>query len=488
MIDPKAMNPTTDNVKTPICVDLDGTLVRSDTLWETILQLLKKHPSSIFSLVMAYFRSGRSGFKSAAVDQLVIDPVTLPYHKDVLDFIHIAKSHGHPILLVTGANERLAHAVANHIGLFDDVIGSQPGSNNTGADKAEELVRRFGDKKFDYMGNSHADLKVWKHSSSAHVVGSQKLVNQAALLCPVANHFPAATESIKKSLVKAIRPHQWVKNIIVFLPAVASHRIFEFQVIGNSILAFIAFSLCASGLYVMNDLLDLTSDRLHKSKSKRPFAAGNLPLSWGVAMCPALLLAAFVICIFLPVQYSAVLITYILLTTAYTFYFKSRVLVDVFFLAALYTIRLIAGHEAANLPYSHWLTGFSIFFFLSLALIKRGSELVVLRNSGKLRTDGRGYQTSDVSTICNQGMVAGGLSVLYLAMYVSSPEIHLRYSSPDLLLALCPLLFYWLSRMWLLVDRGWMHHDPVVFALQDRVSYYILTIATIIGLIAITYP
>jgi 4-hydroxybenzoate polyprenyltransferase len=308
------------------------------------------------------------------------------------------------------------------------------------------------------------------------------------LLCPIANQFPAATVSVPKSLVKAIRPHQWVKNIIVFLPAVASHRIFEFQVLGNSILAFIAFSLCASGLYVMNDLLDLPSDRLHKSKSKRPFAAGNLPLSWGVAMCPALLLAAFVICIFLPVQYSAVLTTYILLTTAYTFYFKSRVLVDVFFLAALYTIRLIAGHEAANLPYSHWLTGFSIFFFLSLALIKRGSELVVLRNAGKLRTDGRGYQTSDVSTICNQGMVAGGLSVLYLAMYVSSPEIHLRYSSPDLLLALCPLLFYWLSRMWLLVDRGWMHHDPVVFALQDRVSYYILSIATIIGLIAITYP
>lgn len=469
----------------PLCVDLDGTLVRSDTLWETVLQLLKKSPLAIFSLIAAYLRAGRAGFKSAAVDQLVIDPATLPYHADVIEHVRHARQQGRPVLLVTGANQRLALAVAEHVGLFDDVIGSQPGSNNTGDDKADELVKRFGLKQFDYVGNSSTDLKVWEKSAAAHVVGSQSLADRAAKLCPVVARFPAATVSRKKSLKKALRPHQWVKNVIIFLPAVASHRLFDPHVIISSLLAFVAFSLCASGLYVMNDLLDLPSDRRHPSKCRRPFAAGNLPLSWGVAMCPSLLAGAFLISLFLPLKFACVLAIYIALTTSYSFHFKTKVLVDVFFLASLYTIRLIAGHEATRLAYSHWLTGFSIFFFLSLALVKRGSELVLMKNAGKLKTEGRGYQTSDVATICTLGMVSGGLAVLYLAMYISSPEVHKLYKNPDLLLGFCPLLFYWIGRLWLLVDRGWMHHDPVVFAIKDRVTYYILILGGLIGLLAI---
>ncbi len=488
MLQQQTMNPISGNPKTPICVDLDGTFVRTDTLWETIFQLLKINPSAFFKLLVAYVRHGRAGFKSAAADQLVVDPATLPYHQDVVNFIKKAKSEGHPILLVTGANQRIALAIANyHSGLFDDVIGSKPGSNNTGHDKADELVRRFGEKKFDYVGNSHADLKVWSRSAAAHVVGSRKLSKQAALYCPVSNQFPAATVSRSKSFRKALRPHQWVKNVIVFLPAVASNRLFDRDLIAHCILAFIAFSLCASGLYVMNDLLDLPADRRHKSKSNRPFAAGNLPLAWGAAMCPALLLSSLLVCLFLPTRFILVLATYIALTTSYSLHFKSRVLVDVFFLASLYTIRLVGGHEATQLPYSHWLTGFSIFFFLNLALVKRGSELVLLRNAGKLKTAGRGYLTSDVSTICNLGMVSGGLSVLYLAMYISSPEVLKIYQKPDLLLGLCPLLFYWIGRLWLIVDRGWMHHDPVVFALRDRVSYYILILATLLRFLAIGF-
>lgn len=470
---------------TPLCVDLDGTLVRTDTLWETVLQLVKQSPLAIITLLIAYIRGGRSGFKSTAVDQLVIDPATLPYHPDVVEQVREARHQGRPVLLVTGANQRLAQAVADHVGLFDEVIGSQPGSNNTGTDKADELARRYGEKQFDYFGNSSTDLKVWEKSAAAYVVGSKTLADKAARLCPVAAHFPAATVSRQKSLKKALRPHQWVKNVIIFLPAIASHRLAEPTVILHAILAFIAFSLCASGLYVMNDLLDLPSDRRHPSKCRRPFAAGNLPLSWGVALCPALLLAAFCICLFLPIRFAAVLAIYILLTTSYSFHFKSRVLIDVFFLASLYTIRLIAGHEASRIAYSHWLTGFSIFFFLSLALIKRGSELVLMRNSGKLKTEGRGYQTSDVATICNLGMVSGGLAVLYLAMYISSPEVHKLYENPDLLLGFCPLLFYWIGRLWLIVDRGLMHHDPVVFAIKDRVSYYILFLGFLIALIAV---
>lgn len=461
-------------------MDLDGTLLRTDSLWETVLQLLKAKPLIIFQLLFAYFRSGRSGFKTATVDNLLIDPANLPYHAEVISLIQEARRQGRSVWLVTGANQRLADAVAEHLGLFDGVIGSETGSNNTGHDKADELVRRFGDKQFDYAGNSRSDLKVWARSHSAIVVGSQKLADKAAQLCPVTTRFDAAAISRPKAFLKAVRPHQWVKNVILFLPLVASHRLFEIDVLINSALAFIAFSLCASGLYVMNDLLDLPADRKHRSKCNRTFAAGNLPLSWGVAICPTLLVLACLVSLFLPWHFFVILLTYVILTTSYSFHFKTRVLVDVFFLASLYTIRLIAGHEATEIEYSHWLTGFSIFFFLSLALIKRGSELVLLRETGQLKTEGRGYYTSDVSTICTLGMVAGGLSVLYLAMYINSSEVNKLYSNPDVLLSLCPLLFYWLGRLWLLVDRGHMHHDPVVFALTDRISYYIAVLVFII--------
>ena len=468
-----------------LCVDLDGTLLRTDSLWETVLQLVKSNPLALFHLIFAYFRSGRSGFKSAAVDQIVIDPTSLPYHAEVIELIHEARKQGRPVLLVTGANQRLADAISAHIGLFDGVIGSEPGSNNTGQDKAAELIRRFGDRNFDYAGNSHADLKVWAHSHAAIVVGSTKLADKAAKHCTVSARYDAATVSRRKAFAKAIRPHQWVKNIILFLPVLASHRLFEIQVIFDAMLAFVAFSLCASGLYVMNDLLDLTSDRKHPSKCNRTFAAGNLPLSWGVALCPALLLISMLVSIALPLRFFLILMIYVLLTTSYSFHFKKRVLVDVFFLAGLYTIRLIAGHEATGIKYSHWLSGFSIFFFLSLALIKRGSELVHLRDSGELKTEGRGYRTTDVSTICSLGMVAGGLSVLYLAMYINSPDVNKLYRNPDLLFGLCPLMFYWIARMWLLVDRGWMHHDPVVFAIRDKISYYVLFAGVIITFVSI---
>lgn len=468
----------------PLCVDLDGTLIRTDSLWETVLQIIKTEPLALFILVLAYLRSGRSGFKSAAIDRMVIDPADLPYHSGIIDLIRQNRAEGRQILLVTGANQRLADCISNHVGLFDGVIGSRTGSNNTGDDKAEELVQRYGERGFDYAGNSRTDLKVWAHSHAAIVVGSEKLARDAENYCPVTTRLDAAKMRKSKSIFKALRPHQWFKNVILFLPILASHRLFEPYVIIQVLLAFSAFSLCASGLYVMNDLLDLPADRKHPSKHKRPFAAGNLPLSWGVAMCPALLGLSGAISLFLPPRFLIVLLAYVVITTSYSFHFKRRVLVDVFFLASLYTIRLIAGHEATGIRYSHWLTGFSIFFFLNLALVKRGSELVLLRDSGKLRTEGRGYHVSDVPIICNFGMVAGGLSVLYLAMYINSPDVNRLYSNPDLLLALCPLLFYWIGRLWLLVDRGQMHHDPVVFALKDRISYYILILSVIVAAIA----
>lgn len=277
---------TSDPAAVPLCVDLDGTLVRSDTLWETILQLAKRHPAKIVPLLAAYFRGGRSAFKSAAVDALVIDPAMLPYHDDVLAEIRRARDAGRPVLLVTGANERLAHAVAEHVGLFDGVIGSRPGSNNTGHDKADELSRRFGLRRFDYFGNSHADLKVWAQAHAAQVIGNERLKARAARLAPVTFHAAAGTVGRGRAIVQALRPSLWALDFLVFLPALAAGHAGW-----HTITAFIGVWCLAAAFRILGELTDLPGVRARPGAARYPFAAGNLPLSQGVAMATALILA-----------------------------------------------------------------------------------------------------------------------------------------------------------------------------------------------------
>jgi 4-hydroxybenzoate polyprenyltransferase len=246
------------------------------------------------------------------------------------------------------------------------------------------------------------------------------------------------------------------------------------------VLVFIAMCLCASGTYIVNDLLDLSADRRHAHKRHRPFAAGDLPLEFGLVLAPLLVCAGLVIGVGLSLSCFAVLGIYILTTLAYSLYLKSRMLVDVFTLAGLYTIRIIAGHVAGDIIFSAWLLGFSIFLFLSLALVKRVSELHNLRLSNREKPEGRGYLNADLEMLQQLGLISGGLAVLILALYVNSPAETLLYKHPLPLLALCPILFYWIARLWLITHRGNMQSDPVLFALKDRVSYYLLVAAAII--------
>jgi 4-hydroxybenzoate polyprenyltransferase len=251
------------------------------------------------------------------------------------------------------------------------------------------------------------------------------------------------------------------------------------------LLAVAAFCLCASSVYVTNDLLDLASDRAHHHKSQRPFASGDLSLLAGLIMAPALLGAAALIAAMLPERFILVFATYFVLTLAYSLFLKGRVVVDALILAGLYTLRVIAGAGAVTVALSFWLLLFSVFLFLSLAFVKRFAELDALRRRERLNAAGRGYTVEDLPILQSLGTAAGYLSVLVLALYINSPDIQSLYQRPKVIWMLCVLMIYWISRVWMMAQRGQMHDDPVVFALKDRISIGVALLGALTVLVAI---
>ena len=353
------------------------------------------------------------------------------------------------------------------------MLASDGKTNLRGKAKGMTLAGRFGAHAFDYAGNSSMDLPVWAEARQAIIVnGNPRLVARARQQGDVNRvfNFP---KPLLRSFIKALRPHQWAKNLILFLPLLTAHKLFEPALALDAALAFVAFSLCASGVYVLNDLFDLEADRHHQTKQLRPLAAGDLPLPWGLAAFPALLLAGAALAFRLRWEFPAILGGYFVLTTVYSYGLKKIPLVDVFCLAALYTVRLIAGHGATGVEYSVWLLVFSMFLFLSLALVKRFVELNSACQQNRLDIKGRGYLANDLWLVATLGSSSGYLSALVLALYVNSSEVRVLYRHPVLLLLICPLLLYWVSRVWLLAHRGKMHDDPLVFALKDPVSYLV---------------
>jgi phosphoserine phosphatase len=335
---------TGDQAVVPLCVDLDGTLVRSDTLWETILQIVKRRPAALPGVVLAYLRNGRSGFKSAATDAVIIEAAALPYHDDVLAEIRRARAAGRPVLLVTGANERIANAVADYVGLFDGVIGSRPGSNNTGHEKAAELSRRFGLRQYDYFGNSHADLKVWAQSHAALVIGSDSLTEKAAALAPVTFHAPAATVRRSHALFQALRPSAWVLNAVVFVPAIGTGHIGR-----QTVTAFIGLCGLSTAFRIFAELTALPAIRAQTDSARYPFAAGNLPLSWGVALASSLLVFAVSIAVAgLPSQVLAILAGFAAVSLLRVALAPLRPVANAVFVVAIVGLCLAAGYETAG--------------------------------------------------------------------------------------------------------------------------------------------
>lgn len=456
----------------PLCVDLDGTLVRSDVLVESLLLLIKHNPLTVLLLPWWLLR-GRAYVKQQIARRVRLNVASLPYQTDLLQFLTEQYQTGRRLVLATAADIKIAREVAGYLGIFSDVVASDGIRNLSGARKLDALRARFGEG-FDYAGNAPVDLPIWREARGAIAVNcGETLLRKARRDCRVREVFGRRSPATSlRAMVKAMRMHQWVKNLLIFVPLLMAHDL-SLGLWLNAAVAFVAFSLCSSSVYLLNDLLDLEADRLHPKKRSRPFAAGELPLATGLIGAPLLLAGALALALLLPPAFMLALTGYFALTLAYSFYLKQVVLLDALVLALLYTSRIFAGTYAIDVPLSHWLLGFSMFLFLSLALVKRYSELHLLRQQNREAAKGRGYFAGDLEQLANLGAAAGYISVLVLALYISSAEVTIHYSRPGLLWLVCPPLLYWVSRVWLIAHRGQMHHDPIVFAIKDRASYVV---------------
>ncbi|ALN92992.1 ubiA prenyltransferase family protein [Lysobacter gummosus] len=474
--------PQTERSTVALCVDLDGTLLKSDLLYESVLALFSRRPLLLLLLPFWLLR-GKAALKHEIASRVELDVATLPYDERVVDALR--ETQARPRVLCTASHTKFAQQVATHLGVFDLVLASDDGVNLSGANKAQALAERFGERGFDYMGNAAIDLPVWARARNAWVVnGSPGLAARAAQVVDVAGQLPAQGGGFK-TWIKALRIHQWLKNLLVFLPLLASHRFFDVEAVIVSVLAFIAFNLSASGVYVLNDLLDLPADRQHPRKRLRPFAAGRLPLLHGLFVAPLLALAGFALALIANPWFALVLMGYYATTLAYSLRLKRIVMVDVIVLASLYTLRIIGGAVAIGATLSFWLLAFSMFIFLSLAMLKRYTELSAILGNGQRKVSGRGYAVEDLPLIQSLGSSAGYLAVLVFALYINSPESLALYARPQVLWLICPLLLYWISHLWMTSHRGGMDDDPVVFAATDRASQIVIVFCGLLALGAI---
>jgi len=469
----------------PLCVDLDGTLIQTDLLMESALKLLYKNPLNLFRFVL-WASKGKAYIKRQIAKRIHIDAACLPYNIEFLDWIR-KTSKDRDLVLCTASDQSLADAVAAHVGGFQLTLGSDGIHNLSGINKGLALRERFGEQGFDYAGNGRKDLAVWQYARRAILVnGSKRLMTAAAGVCEVERVFENKRPGFKQ-WARTLRLHQWIKNTLVFLPLLAGHHLFDMHDDLLALGGFLSFSLLASATYVFNDLLDLDSDRRHPRKRYRPLAAGTLPLSHGLIIAPLLTILAFTLAFLISGVFTLVLLTYLVLTLGYSFRLKRIVMLDVVILAGLYTTRIIAGTVAIQVEMSFWLLAFSMFIFFSLAMLKRYTELLVtqsgITDQSSLR--GRGYGVQDLPLIQSLGSTAGYLSVLVLALYINSEASKTLYRHPQVLWLLCPLLLYWISRIWIVAHRGEMHDDPVIYAVTDRISLLVLFIGASIVILAI---
>ena len=457
----------------PLVVDLDGTLIRTDMLVESASQFLIQHPFQFLKPLLWLLRS-KTTLKTELAKRVQIEVSALPYNAEVLDWLRAEKQTGRRIVLATASHRMIAEQVAQHLQLFDEVLATEGDTNLKSVAKAQALVDRYGAGGFEYVGNDWPDLQVWAKAHTAHVVDTPaSLLKRAQAQGRVGQVFDSGMHSTLMAMLKAMRLHQWMKNILVFVPLMAAHQYADAQRDVLALMAFVIFSLTASSVYLLNDLVDVQDDRHHARKRSRPFASGALSLIMGWAAWPALLLVAVVLSVWLmPVLFSVSLGVYFVLTVAYSLQLKQLAVVDVLTLAALYSLRIIAGAAAIGVAVSFWLLLFSMFIFLSLALIKRYSELKVARDAGKTGAlRGRGYEPDDLELVSSLGGSSGFIAVLVLALYIQDGQAAHLYATPQVIWLACPVMLFWISRAWLIAHRGRMHDDPIVFALKDKVSW-----------------
>jgi 4-hydroxybenzoate polyprenyltransferase len=440
----------------PICLDLLGTLTPTEPRYERLLSAVKR----------AEFDAGG-----------------LPFRPELLQWLRDQRAAGRRLVLLSGDAATSAQ-VSEKLELFDETLAVE-GPGSEAERKRRLLVARFGERGFDYVGHEAADMPVWEAARAGVVVGSSELAERVRSKTRVLEVFPAPKATLS-TWVKAIRLHQWVKNALIFMPVVLAHEVTNQAVMLRTLLAFVSFGCCASSVYLFNDLFDLAADRAHPRKRKRPFAAGLLSVPGGILVATVLIAVAIGLALVVGLPYSLVLLGYYVLTWAYSLRLKRTALLDVMILAGLYTVRIVAGSAATSIEPSFWLLALSVFMFLSLGFVKRYAELDDARKAGKTGgSHARGYSPADLPLILSLGTTSGYCAIVVIALYINSPTSAALYHHHKTLWMICPLLLYWISRVWLLTSRGQMHDDPVVFALRDKVSFIVLAALALIVYLSI---
>jgi 4-hydroxybenzoate polyprenyltransferase len=470
MTDPKLMEPSVAvHAERPLCVDLDGTLVKSDTFVDSLMVLARRHPLA-FLRTPVWFTQGKAHLKSQVASRVALDVAHLPYNRPLLDYLKDERAAGRKLYLVTGADRLLAQSVAAHLGIFDEVMASDGAVNLTGNNKLQHLQQRFSSDGFDYIGNALPDLPLLTSAQRAMVANPDLRLKSALKSRNIAVSEKFLDRSrAPAALAKALRVHQWAKNLLVFLPLLLAHTI-RLGLVLATVAAFFCFSFLASATYILNDLLDLEADRVHPSKRKRAFAAGDLSVATGLAISLLLAAVAFTMAAYLPRKFLVFLLFYLVTTMAYSLVLKRIVLLDVLILAGLYTVRMVAGAAATLTIISPWLAAFSIFFFLSLAMVKRFSELQNLQTHRMNPASGRGYLLSDIEQLRSFGTSSAYASMVIFTLYINGRDVTALYHHPNRMWLITPLMILWISRVWLLASRGLLDEDPVIFALKDRMS------------------
>lgn len=474
------MSPTTDDPThdqppapaagaPPLCVDLDGTLFGGDLLFESFLSTLRSEPRAAL-LSVRWLAQGRAELKRQLAARATIDVARLPYNAALLAYLKAEKAAGRTLVLATAADRALAEKVAAHLGLFDQIIASDGILNLKGAAKRDRLASAFPEG-YHYVGNGAEDLPVWEKAALRSAANaSTATLARLRKLGAIEQQF--AGGGSRGAYLRALRPHQWLKNLLIFIPLLAAHKVADLAVSINALLAFASFSLTASAVYLLNDLWDLESDRQHRTKFTRPLAAGAVSIPQAAALSVLLLVSAAALSLALPPGFRLTLLGYFATTCLYSFWLKRKLGLDAVVLTLLYSARLLAGGQATGIELSFWLLCFSQFFFFSLAMLKRYSELYETCRENRADAPGRGYLASDLHLVAMLGSASGIVASLVVAMFVNSEQVRTLYRSPNLLLLVCPLLLYWLTRVWILAGRGRIHEDPVVFAVRDRTSIY----------------
>jgi 4-hydroxybenzoate polyprenyltransferase/phosphoserine phosphatase len=472
------------DLEIPLVVDLDGTLMPADMLFESATKYITTNALAL-PRIAVWLAGGKANLKARLAERVELDVAILPYRQEVLAWLRTQHAKGRKLILATAGDRRYAQAIAAHLGIFDEVIASDGTNNLTSVVKTRALVERFGKYGFDYVADRRADEPVWESAATAYIVGGGRgVVGRVAKTTNVGHVFPTRPTGLI-DFFRAVRAHQWAKNLLVFVP-LALAQVSEPSAVFAAALAFLLFSVAASGVYLLNDLTDLEADRRHPVKRHRPLASGRLSLPVAWMLWPLFLLLPIVVgYLLLPPRFTLVLCGYVVLTIAYSLVFKSKPVLDVIVLGLLYTLRIIGGAAAIDVRVTFWFFGFSLFFFLSLALMKRCEEIIMIRALGAEGIlDRRGYRASDSEPITALGVATGVVSVFILALYINDPAVLVHYQTPWLLWPLVPLMLYWISRIWLLVHRGEVKHDPVLFTLKDPASWMVGFLGAVVLVLA----